>query len=90
MLIVQITVQKYSAAFDGSFKTLQKENKLDGYQINAKCAIENSVIKVIEKDKPESTGENKLSFTGTCSSLLDILGTLEEDSVDRIFIYFRS
>ena len=45
---------------------------MDFIQINANPAIENSVIKVIEKDKPESTGENKLSLTETCSSLLDI------------------
>ena len=51
------------------FKRCKKKTKLDG---NANPAIENSVIKVIEKDKPESTGENKLSLTETCSSLLDI------------------
>ena len=64
------------------FKRCKKKTKLDGFQINANPAIENSVIEeVIEKDKSESTGENKLTLTETCSSLLDILGTLEEDSV---------
>ena len=59
-------------------KRCKKKTILDGLQINAKPAIENSVIE--DTGKSESRGENKLSLTETCSSLLDILGTMEEGS----------
>ena len=64
------------------FKRCKKKTIFDGLQINAKPAIENSVIDDIEKDKSPIIGENKLSLAETCSSLLDILGTSEEDLVD--------
>ena len=63
-------------------KRCKKKTIFDGLQINAKPAIENSVIDDIEKDKSPIIGENKLSLAETCSSLLDILGTFEEDPVD--------
>lgn len=59
-------------------KRCKKKTILDELQINEKTAIENSVIEDIEKS--ESRGENKLSLAETCSSLLDILGTMEEGS----------
>ena len=65
------------------FKRCKMKTIFDGLQINAKPAIENSVIDDIEKDKSPIIGENKLSLAETCSSLLDILGTSEEDLVDK-------
>ena len=64
------------------FQRCKKKTILEGLQIKAKPNIEDSATEVIEKTKSFNIGEKKLSLDETCSSLLDILGSTEEESVD--------
>ena len=57
-----------------------KKKSIAGTQLNSKLLIKTS--EVIEKETQKISDANKLSLTETCSSLLDILGIIDEDSED--------